>query len=429
MSLFTGAISKGVAGGIGISSHLASTFRSPAAEKLMTSTIARFLPPGLGDSIVEMVDILHRLFPELSTVDINITLSILAILQSKSSKPVYEIRQFKAADDSPIAKRFVHFMKFATAAYGRTPLIDASSVLCSSDRDWIRTHTGLPFDKIHPYVDAKAVSGRHMLEHYVAVDDAEKSVILALKGTLTVEGATKDLRSSYSRAKIWDQEFDVHSGMWKSALELIAFPSLLAQIKQELTANPDYKLVILGHSLGGGVATLVAALLADPPTETTGFLTNSITVPGKPIVCYGFEPAASIDEDFAKLVSTLMYTIVNKNDIVPSLSHGAILDFKVAALKLKNDQAYLASIIDGLISNKLDADKQLNYLRTLAKNKKLVPGGRVWVMNVNNSGKLEIGEVLNVNQRFGEARFILGMIINHTPADCVMSLTSLSDLA
>lgn len=424
-----GFISKGISRaatiGIGVSSTIASRVQSPVAEKFMVSALARFLPAGLGDSLVELVDIIHKLFPELSCVDINTTLTVLAILHNKSKKPVYEVRQFQEVQDSPIAKDFAYFMKYATAAYGRTVLIDKASALCSSDRDWIRTHTGLPFDKLHPYIDSKAVSGRHMLEHYVAVDDSKKSVILALKGTLTIEGALKDVRSSYAKVTVWGKEYEVHGGMWKAAQELIAFPSLLAQISQELNANPDYQLVVLGHSLGGGVAVLVAALLSADPAGGE-FCTNSITVPGKRIVCYGFEPAASMDEEFATITKSLIYTIVNKNDIVPSLSHGAILDFKVVALKLKNDPTYLATIIDGILTRKPDADDQLNYIRTLATNKKLVPGGRVWVMNANDIGKLEIAEVLNVNQRFGEARFIVGMITHHAPVDCVTSLGSLA---
>lgn len=211
-----GFISKGISRaatiGIGVSSTIASRVQSPVAEKFMVSALARFLPAGLGDSLVELVDIIHKLFPELSCVDINTTLTVLAILHNKSKKPVYEVRQFHEVQDSPIAKDFAYFMKYATAAYGKTLLIDKASARCSSDRDWIRTHTGLPFDKIHPYIDSKAVSGRHMLEHYVAVDDSKKSVILALKGTLTIEGALKDVRSSYAKVTVWGKEYEVHGG-------------------------------------------------------------------------------------------------------------------------------------------------------------------------------------------------------------------------
>lgn len=425
MGLVTRAIAGGVVEGVSVSSSLASIFHSPGAEKAAASVIARFLPDGLGDSIVEIVDIIQKEFPgEVTAIDIYTAISVLAILQHRSSKPVYDIRKYQAAEDSPIAHRFVYFMKYATAAYGRTPAIDVASILTSSDREWIKVHTGLPFNKIHPYVDANAVRGRPMLEHYVAVDDAKKSVIVALKGTLSVEGATKDIRFEYLPVKIWGQQFEVHSGMWKAAQDLIAFPLLLAQVKQELEANPDYTLVVLGHSLGGGVAILLSALLAAEP-NSAGFLTNSLTVPGRPIVCVGFEPAASIDEALAVKTKALMYTVVNKNDIVPSLSRGAILDIKTVALKLKNDSPYFATIVDGLLTDTLDANKELHYIRSLANNEKLVPGGRVWAMSINDEGTLEIGEVLNVNQRFGEARFIMGMITNHAPADCVISFSSL----
>lgn len=427
-NLFSKAAAKATARAVNVSSKVASVTHSPAAEKVTMSIIARFLPDHMGNALVEMLDIIQKLFPgDLNAVDINTTLSVLAILQAKRTDRVHEIRKYTAAEDSPIAKKFAHYFKYATAAYGKTALIDIASMSCSSDKTWIEKHTGLPPNKIHPYINENTVKGRHMLEHFVAVDDVEKSVVLALKGTLTLEGALKDVRCDYKSVNVWGGNHDVHEGMWMSAQELVAFPSLVAQIKQELEAHPDYKLVVVGHSLGGAVASLVSTLLAKQSPDGR-IVTNDKTIAEREIICYGFEPAPGFDEDLALKTKPFMYTIVNKNDIVPSLSHGALLDFKAIGMMLKNDTAYLATIIDGLLNRTLDADKHLEYFRTLATNKKLVPPGRVWVMSSNELGKMVIGEAMNVNQRFGEARFLQGMITHHMPIDIVKGLKALETL-
>lgn len=411
-------------GGAAIASTISSAVDNPLAQKAAASAIARFVPPHVGDGILEIAKIIHQEFSgDLTFTDINVALSVLAIMQSMSKKPVYEIRKFSPVEDSQIAKRFSHYMKYASAAYGKP-----EDSLSRTDEEWIAEHTGIPLNKVNSYVNERAVRGKAMLEHFVAVDDAEKSVVVALKGTATLEGALKDVRFLYTDVDLWGHSFQVHGGMWQSALGLVEFPALVAQVKEALAANPGYKLVVLGHSLGGGVAGLVAPLLAAKPTHDGRFFTNNRTIPGRDIECYGFEPAASLDEELRQKTKSMTYSLVNKNDVVPALSHGSLRDFKAVAIYLKKNTPYLAGIVDGLSKNAIDPDAYLAKFRSLATHKKLVPPGRVWAIDTSDNGTLEIGEVLNISQRFGEARFILGMVTDHMLGNCFTSMAALKDL-
>lgn len=408
--------------GAGIATTVTTAANNPLAQAAAAEAISRFVPPHVTDGILEITRIVHQEFSgELTVTDISVALSVLAIVQSLSKKPVHDIRRFSAAEDSPIAKQFSHYLKYADAAYGK-PTKESGS-----DEDWIAKTTGIDKRKVGRYVDEKAVMGKAMLEHFVAVDDKEKSVVVALKGTATLEGALKDVRFVYADVDLWGEHFQVHGGMWQSARGLVEFPALVMQLKKELAANPGYKLVVLGHSLGGGVAGLLAPLLAEP-TRDGRFLTNDRTVPGRMIECYGFEPAASVDEELRQKTKSMTYSLVNKNDIVPALSHGAIRDFRAIAIYLKQNAPYLAGIVDGLSKNNIDPDGYLAKFRSLATNKKLVPPGRVWAIDMSGDGMLEIGEVLNVNQRFGEARFMKGMVTDHLLGTCYTNMAALKDL-
>lgn len=421
MGILSKVVATGVVRATTISSAVAGVVHTPRLTKFATSTIARFLPAGHGNDLCELVDTLQDLFPgDVTCVDMNTAIIILAILQAKRTKPAFELKE---TDDPEMTAEFKYFLKYATAAYGKTVAIDPMSVSSPNNQQWIITHTGLKHGDVQKYVDTKAVAGTHLVEHYVAVDHSKESVILALMGTLTLAGAMKDIRSDYMKGKVWDEQYDVHSGIWKSAKALVEFPSLIAQIKEGLEANPTYRLVITGHSLGGGVASLVTCLLAEAPTSSTGaFVTNSRTIPGRNLICYGFEPAPAFEESLGTRSRGLIFSVVNKNDIVPSLCHGAILDFKAVAIMLRDDKAYHAKIVDQILTNTLDADGHLAYFRTIANEKKLVPPGRLWSMAENSLGKMEVREVLDVNERFGEARFLCGMITHHFTLDCAASL-------
>jgi hypothetical protein len=81
----------------------------------------------------------------------------------------------------------------------------------------------------------------------------------------------------------------VHSGMLKSAKKISNSPVKQAVI-EALNKYPTYSLTLCGHSLGGGVASLLTLLWSRETIDSEGkkiYLTNTeIGLPLRPIKCF-----------------------------------------------------------------------------------------------------------------------------------------------
>ncbi|KAJ1934200.1 hypothetical protein FBU59_005776, partial [Linderina macrospora] len=127
------------------------------------------------------------------------------------------------------------------------------------------------FDKIRQRLVYRNPS-IHALVHYIAVDHATRAVVLACRGTLGISDLFIDMICEYETVHLPDHPattgenaYRVHSGMWHSAL-LLADPSseVFREVAEALRLYPEYGLVITGHSLGGGVASLLTLLWSQP---------------------------------------------------------------------------------------------------------------------------------------------------------------------
>ncbi|KAH0608311.1 uncharacterized protein H6S33_002363 [Morchella sextelata] len=118
-------LSLGCGGATIVTGAVDTVVNDPLAQKVAAKTLAQFLPPHIRDSILEIAKMVYQEFSgELMFADINIALSVISIMREMSKKPVYNTRNISRVEDSPISKRFEHYMKYAHAAYGtNTPLI------------------------------------------------------------------------------------------------------------------------------------------------------------------------------------------------------------------------------------------------------------------------------------------------------------------
>ncbi|XP_020101665.1 uncharacterized protein LOC109719410 isoform X2 [Ananas comosus] len=96
-----------------------------------------------------------------------------------------------------------------------------------------------------------------------------------------------------------------HCGMVAAARWIAkhAIPSLSKAVQQ----FPDYKIKIIGHSMGAGIAAILTYILR----ENEKF--SSCT-------CIAFGPAACMTWELAESGKDFITTLVNKNDLVPSFS-------------------------------------------------------------------------------------------------------------
>ncbi|KAJ2083853.1 hypothetical protein H4R24_000505 [Coemansia sp. RSA 988] len=224
----------------------------------------------------------------------------------------------------------------------------------------------------------------HALVHYIAVDHATRSVVLACRGTLGISDLFIDMICEYESVRLpghsaaigANPEFRAHSGMWHSAL-LLADPSseVFGEVAEALRLYPEYGLVITGHSLGGGVASLLTLLWSQPLFENDISATEyaekpSSTVPGsiagtsrqfvtterfglvaqRPIHCFSFGSPCSTNAALSYYCRGLVTSVVNTDDFVSFLSVGACVDILNISAVLGRERGVAEKVMRGFLS-------------------------------------------------------------------------------
>ena len=84
--------------------------------------------------------------------------------------------------------------------------------------------------------------------------------------------------------------------------------------------NSDFNLIVTGHSLGGGMSTLMVLLYLVHPLKA---IKGNIS---KRLFGYSYGGASVLSTDFDKYMSGAMKSVILGYDIVPRLSYGSIMD-------------------------------------------------------------------------------------------------------
>jgi hypothetical protein len=163
----------------------------------------------------------------------------------------------KGTDISGEIKDGHRFMRWATAAYGTEMIKSAVDVDVSADQlqtlqQAIALHCGIEMEDLR-YVYSKDDGDKHVLHHFVAVDHKSKSVVLALRGTLSLSGAIIDVQGMAKNFCFCL----AHQGMAEMADDVwdVAGEQINALFQEEKLK--DYGFIITGHSLGAGVSCLL----------------------------------------------------------------------------------------------------------------------------------------------------------------------------
>lgn len=179
----------------------------------------------------------------------------------------------------------------------------------------------------------------------VLADSKTKSIVITIRGSASLMDLVTDLsldeeifsvdvdadpilrKDEDLEAK--GEEVRVHRGMLRSAryvLETLREYNILG----DLTAMfPDYNIVVCGHSLGAGVATLLTLLLKQTYES---------------IQCFSFSPPGCvISENGLKETNQHVFSIIVGDDIVPRMSYQTLHKLKysiIDALVASNNAKY-----------------------------------------------------------------------------------------
>ncbi|KAF8951637.1 hypothetical protein BGZ46_003883, partial [Entomortierella lignicola] len=335
-----------------------------------------------------------------------------------------------------LVRNIQRFMRYASASYGHNfmrilGIGTIGDTIYSPYGDHpnhhaFAAHTSTPLDSIllSSFTDP-GTSGKfnapkmHSLVHYINLDHGAQCVVLTCRGTLGLSDVLTDLCAHYEDLIMpslgpngergehhTEPRYKVHAGMHASAQLLsLETSTVFKTIKKALEDYPEYGLVLCGHSLGGGVASILSLLWSMKSQEFEAYLeeqdesssdeeedeqkskTNGIrrkqpkprvlypeiTTPfvtspasglpaGRPIHCYAYGPPCVMSLPLSRHCEGLVTTVVHQYDIVPTLSLGLLKDFKNVATTLHEEGQIVEDIVKRLIigasSNKANADRQ-----------------------------------------------------------------------
>ncbi|KAI8639867.1 hypothetical protein BD408DRAFT_445622 [Parasitella parasitica] len=378
-------------------------------------------------------------------------------------------------ESTDIIKNIAHYMKYASAAYGESfmrilGIGDIPTVLPSShhhhpNHHAFAHHTGNSVEDIllSSYTDRSPLHlhnpSIHALVHYVTVDHAAKAIVLTCRGTLGLSDILTDLSFDYTEFNLPTDKnsmFKAHSGMLDAAQLLAKEKGKVYQkIRQGLVKYPDYSLVMCGHSLGGGVASLLCVLWsqkmngaelilkANTSKHCSKFVTSdqSGLPAGRPIHCYAYGPPGVMSLELSHYCTGLVTSVVHGNDIVSSLSLGLLKDFKNVATSLYAEADVAEEIISravGILQKRKKEQEQpkdntqdefndddqwfwamIKTMRADMTAEKMYPPSTVYLIetipHVRQQHKVALSRCEDVQARFSEIVFSRTMFMDHSP--------------
>uniref|UniRef100_A0A7S4S8V7 sn-1-specific diacylglycerol lipase n=1 Tax=Ditylum brightwellii TaxID=49249 RepID=A0A7S4S8V7_9STRA len=257
-------------------------------------------------------------------------------------------------------------MRYAAAAYGLIGMGNCWSrygkgqVPWMCDEDVIQDLTGLNRSDI---ICINPGEGIYQPAHFVAIDHKDKEVIVAIRGTMSIQDVLVDLvcQTENFTSVPEDEEDEMvvegkaHEGFLKSAQRLAG--KLHEPVVEALSNNPEYRLVVVGHSLGAGVATLLTLLWARIPVFRA-----------RDIHGYSYASPCCVCESISQAPFTRRHvtSVVFGDDLVSRLSLATFRELQrdIANISIKNNES----------SNQTtDADDE----------EKLYCAGKVWWLESN----------------------------------------------
>ncbi|XP_070340270.1 diacylglycerol lipase-beta isoform X1 [Equus asinus] len=236
-----------------------------------------------------------------------------------------------------------HYMHFAAAAYGWPLYIYRNQFTglwkiggdCCRNRtteydlvggDRLSCHfgsilqtTGLQYrDFIHISFHDKV----YELPFLVALDHRKEAIVVAVRGTMSLQDILTDLSAENETLNLECevQDCSAHKGISQAARYVYRRLVNDGILSQAFSIAPEYRLVIVGHSLGAGAAALLAIMLRQSHPQ---------------VRCYAFSPPRGLlSKSLYEYSKSFIVSVVLGDDVIPRLSVTNLEDLKRRLLRV-----------------------------------------------------------------------------------------------
>uniref|UniRef100_A0A8C5N8X3 Diacylglycerol lipase-beta n=1 Tax=Gouania willdenowi TaxID=441366 RepID=A0A8C5N8X3_GOUWI len=239
-------------------------------------------------------------------------------------------------------EKAAHFMKFAAAAYGwplyiYSNLLSGPCKLCGNccrsrpaETEMVGDDLGCHFSSILQITGLQYRDFIHVSFHnqiyeipfFVALDHRREAVLVAVRGTLSLKDVLTDLSAECENLPIEGVSGACYAHKGISQAANYVYKKLINDgiLNQAFSIVPEYKLVITGHSLGAGTASVLAVLLHSHFPS---------------LQCYSFSPPGGLlSKALANYSKDFVLSVVLGKDLVPRLSIPNMEDLKTRILKV-----------------------------------------------------------------------------------------------
>jgi len=291
--------------------------------------------------------------------------------------------------DEQLLHDLAHYAVYASACYGwKMDLALRLRLHVGGDIQALLRRTGVQPNDV---VVAEWESRTHRPAYFVVRDHQKRAIVLAVRGTWSANDLLTDLcclpqdfecdpiPSNYTTtaARKLSTVFSKprferrcgHHGMLEAAKAVHS--DVKDTLQREMNKHPDYALVLVGHSLGGGVAALLSCLLEQQFPDLRVYLF------GAPCVA----PSA------AKLHDNII-SVVSDGDPFCRLSLGHVADISQALVSLCEDPMLRHDVLLRTNQQPKDMDESdlawcfhaMQTLRGKMTAEKLFPPGRILLL-------------------------------------------------
>lgn len=184
---------------------------------------------------------------------------------------------------------------------------------------------------------------------YVAIDHQTCSVVVSIRGTLSLPDILTDLTAECETLSEHDRSNGIfcHRGMLLAANYVKRKLEETNLLNEVFSVLQSYSLVITGHSLGAGTASVLALLLRSKyPT----------------LKCFAFSPPGGLlNVDGVKHSEDFIFSIVVGDDLVPRLSVPTMEDMKKNILNciIECDQPKYKVLLGILCNKNYNSDSEM----------------------------------------------------------------------
>lgn len=239
-----------------------------------------------------------------------------------------------------------HYANFSTAAYGWA--VEQEGQLEIGDLNTLLIKTGLKEDDL---VTAQWKSQTHRPAFFIVRERSLQRLIFCIRGTLSTQDVLTDLccvAEDFETST--GGKHRAHEGILKSARGLAAMTEDI--VANELEENPNFSLVIAGHSLGGGVAAILGLLWEK-------------RFPRIKVFCYGTPCVSTILS--TPTIDQHIISVIGDGDPFATLSLGHIANASTAIEQLCKDSELRKAILSrtGLAPGRRTANDMSWYKETM----------------------------------------------------------------